>query len=153
MTMAKNDKSTFTGLLLLMTNVFLAVSRFWFYYQKLVSMITDVFFISQSTVESSVPPVLPWVSHQPSSPQLLLPPRNTGWCLDMMKLRITLTPCLRLPVLLLWPVSALAVVSATLAMSSLLPVPLTLLLSPMVSLVLGFLSLPMWLSDNCETNN
>ena len=45
--------------------------------------------------------------------------------------------------MLLWPVSALAVISQTVALSSVLSVPLTLLLSPMLSLVQGFLSIPM----------
>merc|ERR1711953_175623 len=49
----------------------------------------------------------------------------------------------RCPVWLLWPVTGLAVISQTLATSSVLPVPLTLVLSPMISLVQGFLSIPM----------
>merc|ERR1711971_875909 len=103
MTMAKNEKSTFTGLLILMANVLLAVS--------------SGFFSTSSPALSVTSAVLATI--------------------------VIATKKYRLPVLLLWPVSALAVVSATLAMSSLLPVPLTLLLSPMVALVLGFLSLPM----------
>merc|ERR1711971_838315 len=49
----------------------------------------------------------------------------------------------RCPVWLLWPVSGLAVISQTLATSSVLSVPLTLVLSPMIALIQGFLSIPM----------
>merc|ERR1712110_701840 len=101
--MAESEKSTFTGILLLLTNVLLAVS---------------------SGVFSASSPALSVTS-------------------AVLATIVIATTKYRLPMLLLWPVSALAVVSATLAMSSLLPVPLTLLLSPMVSLVQGFLSLPM----------
>ena len=54
-----------------------------------------------------------------------------------------LTSVFRVPTWLLWPVSALSVISQTVAMSSVMSVPLTLILSPMVSLVQGFLSIPM----------
>merc|ERR1711874_523497 len=49
----------------------------------------------------------------------------------------------RIPVWLVWPVAAMAVIAQTVATSALLSVPLTLVLSPMISLVQGFLSIPM----------
>ena len=41
----------------------------------------------------------------------------------------------RIPVWLVWPVAAMAVIAQTVATSALLSVPLTLVLSPMISLV------------------
>ena len=47
------------------------------------------------------------------------------------------------PVSLLWPVTALAVVAQTMASSGVMSVPATVVVSPIVALVQGFLALPM----------
>ena len=139
--MAESENYTFTGLLLLLTNVLLAVSRFLLDLKSLfifnLNFIHSGVFSASSPALSVTSAVLATIVIATTKYRLeVTDPKITGHC------KVP-TSCVRLPVLLLWPVSALAVVSATLAMSSLLPVPLTLLLSPMVSLVQGFLSLPM----------
>ena len=47
------------------------------------------------------------------------------------------------PVSLLWPVTALAVIAMTMASSSVMSVPATVVVSPILALVQGFLALPM----------
>merc|ERR1712013_55419 len=49
----------------------------------------------------------------------------------------------RCPVSLLWPVTALAVIAQTMASSSVMSVPATVVVSPIVALIQGFLALPM----------
>eukprot|EP00092_Neocalanus_flemingeri_P020249 GFUD01021929.1.p1 GENE.GFUD01021929.1~~GFUD01021929.1.p1 ORF type:complete len:108 (+),score=34.20 GFUD01021929.1:218-541(+) len=49
----------------------------------------------------------------------------------------------RCPVSLLWPVTALAVVAQTMATSGVVSVPATVVVSPIVALIQGFLALPM----------
>ena len=49
----------------------------------------------------------------------------------------------RVPVVALWPITALAVVGQTFATSSLTSVPVTVMLSPVISLVQGFLAIPL----------
>merc|ERR1712010_40698 len=49
----------------------------------------------------------------------------------------------RVPVIALWPITALAVVGQTFATSSLTSVPVTVMLSPIISLVQGFLAIPL----------
>ena len=45
--------------------------------------------------------------------------------------------------MMLWPLTALAVVAQTFATSSLASVPATVMLSPVLSLVQGFLAIPL----------
>merc|ERR1711997_689722 len=49
----------------------------------------------------------------------------------------------RVPVIALWPITALAVIGQTFATSSLTSVPVTVMLSPIISLVQGFLAIPL----------
>ena len=49
----------------------------------------------------------------------------------------------RVPVVALWPITGLAVVGQTFATSSLTSVPVTVMLSPVISLVQGFLAIPL----------
>merc|ERR1712181_22470 len=49
----------------------------------------------------------------------------------------------RVPVIALWPITGLAVVGQTFATSSLTSVPVTVMLSPVISLVQGFLAIPL----------